>query len=232
MRRRFLYQLLLTGWAAGLGHPVEAQELSGLSSGQVTQGLREALARGARLAVEQLGRPDGFLGNERLRIGLPPLLHDAQGLLRTLGQGARLDALVTAMNRAAEAAVPLARDLLLGAIQSLSIQDAKAILTGGDTSVTQFFADKTRAPLTQKFLPIVTQATERVDLAGRYNQLVDRVSGMGLVRGKAERVENHVTDRALDALYTVIGEQERKLRQDPLGSGSAVLKKVFGALRR
>ncbi|GAB4218489.1 MAG: DUF4197 domain-containing protein [Rhodoferax sp.] len=232
MRRRLVNQFLLAGWAAGLGGPAWAQDLSALSSGQATQGLREALARGARLAVEQLGRPDGFLGNARLRIGLPPLLQDAQGLLRALGQGERLDALVTAMNRAAEAAVPQAQDLLVGAVKSLSVKDAKAILTGGDTSVTQFFADKTRSPLTQKFLPIVTQATERVDLAGRYNQLVDRVSSMGLAQGKAERVENYVTHRALDGLYTVIGEEEKKLRQDPLGSGSAILQKVFGALRR
>ncbi|MGH6625607.1 MAG: DUF4197 domain-containing protein, partial [Burkholderiaceae bacterium] len=136
-----------------------ALSLSDLSETEASQGLKAALEKGALAAVSLLGRPDGFLGNAKVRIPLPGFLEDASKLLKTMGQGQRVDELVTAMNRAAEAAVPMARDLLVGAVKSMSVSDAKNILTGGDTSVTRFFADKTRAPLAVKFLPVVTKAT-------------------------------------------------------------------------
>jgi hypothetical protein len=151
--------------------------------------------------------------------------------LRTLGQGQQLDELVTAMNRAAEAAVPQARDLLLGAVRGMSVGDAKKILGGGDTSVTAFFADKTRTPLSQKFLPVVTRSTERVGLAAKYNQIAGKAAELGLVRREDASIQQYVTGKALDGLYFMIGEEERKIRRDPVGSGSALLSKVFGALK-
>lgn len=208
-----------------------ALQLADLSSTQATQGLKAALDKGVRAAVATLGRPDGFLGDNRVRIALPAYLDKASGLLRMMGQGERLDALVTAMNRAAEAAVPLAKDMLGGAVKSMNVQDAKAILSGGETSVTQFFVDKTRVPLGDKFLPIVKKTTERVNLAEKYNQVVGKAASMGLLKGDAVTIERYVTAKALDGLYFMIGEEEKKIRQDPLASGSAVLKKVFGALR-
>ena len=135
------------------------------------------------------------------------------------------------MNRAAEAAVPLARDMLVGAVKGMNVQDAKNILAGGETSVTQFFADKTKLPLGQKFLPVVTQATAKVDLAAKYNQIAGKAAGMGLVKGDQANIEQYVTVKALEGLYFMIGEEEKKIRQDPVGSGSALLKKVFGALK-
>jgi hypothetical protein len=158
-------------------------------------------------------------------------LQDAASLLRNFGQGARLDELITAMNRAAEAAVPMARDMLVGAVKSMNVQDAKTILSGGETSVTQFFADKTRQSLSQKFLPVVTQTTARVNLAETYNQMAGKAAGMGLIKGDQANIEHYVTGKTLDGLYLMIGEEERKIRQDPVGTGSAVLKKVFGALK-
>jgi len=171
------------------------------------------------------------LGDARVRIGLPKYLQNASGLLRTLGQGARLDELVHAMNRAAEAAVPMARDMLIGAVKSMNVQDAKAILSGGDTAVTQFFVDKTRQPLGDKFLPVVKKATTQVNLAEKYNQVAGKAAGMGLLKGEAISIERYVTSKALDGLYFMIGEEEKKIRQDPVGTGSALLKKVFGALQ-
>jgi hypothetical protein len=158
-------------------------------------------------------------------------LQDAASLLRNFGQGARLDELITAMNRAAEAAVPMARDMLVGAVKSMNVQDAKTILSGGETSVTQFFADKTRQSLSQKFLPVVTQTTARVNLAETYNQMAGKAAGMGLIKRDQANIEHYVTGKTLDGLYLMIGEEERKIRQDPVGTGSAVLKKVFGALK-
>ena len=178
-----------------------------------------------------LGRPDGFLGNDKVRIPLPGYLEDAARLLRNLGQGARLDELVNAMNHAAEAAVPLARDMLVGAVKSMNVQDAKNILSGGDTSVTNFFAEKTRVPLGEKFLPVVTNTTARVNLAEKYNQIAGKAAGLGLIKGDEISMERYVTGKTLDGLYYMIGEEERKIRQDPIGTGSAVLQKVFGALK-
>lgn len=208
-----------------------ALSLADLSQGQASQGLKAALEQGAKAAVAQLGQTDGFLGNEKVRIPLPGYLNDAASLLRTFGQGARLDELVTAMNRAAEAAVPLARDLLLAAVRGMGIDDAKKILAGGETSVTAFFAEKTRTPLSQKFLPLVTRSTEKVGLADKYNQVAGRAAELGLMRREDASIQQYVTGKALDGLYLVIGEEERKIRRDPVGTGSAVLSKVFGALK-
>lgn len=215
----------------GICQPVQALTLSALSNAEASQGLRLALEKGALAAVGLLGQPDGFLGNEKVRIPLPGYLDDVAKFMRTLGQGRRIDELVVAMNRAAEAAVPMARDMLVGAVKTMSVTDAKKILTGGDTSVTDFFAEKTRAPLGIKFLPVVTRATEKVGLAQKYNSIADRAAGMGLVKKDEARIEQYVTGKTLDGLYLMIGEEERKIRQDPVGTGSAVLKKVFGALK-
>lgn len=201
-----------------------------LSEGDANAGIRTALERGANAAVALLGRPDGFLANPRVKIELPGYLKDAARLLRATGQGGRLDDLVTAMNRAAEAAVPAAKPLLVKAVKDMSVEDGLKILKGGDDAVTQFFAGKTREPLGQQFLPIVTRATEKVALAEKYNAVAKKASGFGLVRGEDANIQQYVTARALDGLFRIIGEEEKKIRQDPVGTGSAILKKVFGNL--
>lgn len=199
-----------------------------LSEFEAAGGVRQALQRGAEAALAQLGRKDGFLGNDALRIELPGHLKDAARLLRLAGQGARVDELVTAMNRAAEAAVPAARALLVNTVREISIEDALGIVRGGDTAVTEFFSRKTRGPLAQQFLPIVTRATERVALAEKYNALAGKAAQAGLLKPEEADLQRYVTGKALDGLYLVIGEEEKKIRRDPLGSGSALLKKVFG----
>lgn len=234
MDRRKFNSVCLPVLGLGLGlsaTAARAVSLADLSQGEAAQGLKAALEQGAKAAVTQLGQTDGFLGNEKVRIPLPGYLNDAASLLRTFGQGPRLDELVTAMNRAAEAAVPLARDLLLGAVRGMSVSDAKNILGGGETSVTAFFAEKTRVPLSQKFLPLVTRSTEKVGLADKYNQMAGRAAELGLMRREDASIQQYVTGKALDGLYLVIGEEERKIRRDPVGTGSAVLSKVFGALK-
>jgi hypothetical protein len=148
--------------------------------------------------------------------------------MRTFGQGRRVDELITAMNRAAEAAVPQARNLLVDTVRAISVEDALKIVRGGDTSVTDFFQRKTRTPLSAQFLPIVTQATEKVDLADKYNRVAGKAQGMGLVSSDDANIQQYVTRKALDGLYWMIGEEEKKIRQDPVGTGSAILKKVFG----
>ena len=214
--------VLLGGW------PWLAAQALSLSEADAASAVRTALQRGAEAAVALLGKPDGFLGNPLVRIPLPGALKDAAKLMKALGQGKQVDELVTAMNRAAEAAVPEARTLLVNTVKAISVEDAVKIVRGGDTAVTDFFAGKTRAPLGDKLLPIVTRATEGVGLAGRYNKVAAKAEGMGLVKGDDANVQKYVTARTLDGLYKTIAEEEKKMRADPVATGSAILKKVFG----
>jgi hypothetical protein len=219
------------GVAATAGLWLVGTSAHALSEGEAASGIREALEKGAVAAVQLLGRTDGFLRNDKVRIPLPGYLNDAARFLRAAGQGKRIDELETAMNRAAEAAVPEAKTLLVGAVKSMSVEDARQILGGGDDAATQFFARKTREPLSVKFLPIVTRATQKVKLADKYNAVAGRASAMGLIREQDANVQQYVTGKALDGLYLVIAEEERKIRQDPIGTGSAILKRVFGSIR-
>lgn len=207
-----------------------ALTLGDLTQAEASQGLKVALEKGALAAVNLLGVPGGFQNNEKVRIPLPGYLNDAAKLLSMLGQGGRVEELITAMNRAAETAVPMAKNLLVNAVKTMSVNDAKNILSGGDTSVTTFFAEKTRAPLAIQFLPVVTKATEKVGMAEKYNQVAGKAANLGLLKKEEANIESYVTAKSLDGLYLMIGEEEKKIRQDPVGTGSALLKKVFGAL--
>ncbi|MFO1211987.1 MAG: DUF4197 domain-containing protein [Paenacidovorax caeni] len=229
-RRAFIHRASALGLLLLAAHQrALAVSLAQLSNADAASGVKAALARGAEVAVDLLGRTDGFLGNPQVRIGLPGQLEDAAKLMRRFGQGQRIDELVTTINRAAETAVPMGKDLLVGAVQSMSVQDAKNILTGGDTAVTQFFASKTRAPLGERFLPVVTQATDKVGLAQQYNAFAGKAAGFGLLKPEDANLQQYVTGKTLDGLYFMIGEEERKIRKDPVGTGSALLQKVFGA---
>ena len=148
-----------------------------------------------------------------------------------MGRGKAIDQLKLGVNRAAEQAVPEAKILLVNAVKSMTVEDAKGILPGGDNSVTQFFKGKTEKPIGEKFLPIVTKVTDRIGLAKQNNQLAGQGEKLGLIKGDQAKVERHVTAKALDGLYFMIDEEEKKIRQDPIGTGSDILKKVFGAIK-
>jgi Protein of unknown function (DUF4197) len=201
-----------------------ALSIGDLSNADASAGVKAALEKGALAAIGILGKTDGFLGNDKVRIPLPGFLEDAGKLMSKLGQGKRVDELITSMNRGAEQAIPMAKTLLVSTVKNMSVVDAKNILTGGDTSVTQFFADKTRSPLGTQFLPIVTKATDKVGLAEKYNNFGGKAAGLGLVKKEDANIQQYVTSKALDGLYFVIGE-------NPLGAGSGILKKVFGVLK-
>jgi hypothetical protein len=229
LRRQFNQTLVLT--LLPLAATAQGNSLGALKPAEASQGIKSALEMGIQAAVSQLGKTDGFLGDPKVRIPLPGFLEDAAKLLKATGQGARAEELVTAMNRAAEAAVPMGKSLLLGAVKSMTVTDAKAILSGGDNAVTRFFVEKTRQPLAASFLPVVQKATEQVGLAKSYNRVAGRAASMGLIKQNEANVQQYVTDKTLDALYAVIAEQERALRANPAQAGTALLKKVFGALR-
>ncbi len=207
-----------------------ALSLADISGGDATGGLREALTQGAGAAVSKLGQADGFLGNSQVKIPLPDGLRQAEGLLRGFGMGKQADELVTAMNRAAESAVARAKPILVNAVKRMSVDDAKQILSGGDDSVTQYFRRATSGELTEQFLPIVRKATERVKLAEKYNKIASKGARFGLIKEEDAKLENYVTEKALDGLFFMIAEEERAIRKDPVGAAGKLAKKVFGAL--
>lgn len=227
-RRKFTSGLVTLGGVWGF---VGNAQAAAFSETDAASGVRTLLERGAVSAIGLLGKSDGFFGNPLVRIPLPGYLNDAAKLLKAVGQQKRLDALVLAMNRAAEAAMPEAKSLLVGAVKAMSVEDARDIITGGDNSVTTFFSGKTREPLGLTFLPIVTKATEKVSLADKYNSIAGRAASLGFVKKEDANIQEYVTGRALDGLFLMIGEEERKIRKDPIATGSAILKKVFGALK-
>lgn len=220
--------LLVTSAAPALAQSEQTRER--LTQRDALAGLRTALERGARAAVAELGRTDGFLGNPQVRIPLPESLERGERLARRLGYSKEVDELVVAMNRAAEAAVPEARRLLVDAVKRMSVQDAKAVLTGGDTAATEYFRRSSHQALHDRFLPIVKSATEKVGVAQHYREFARPAAALGLIKTDHADLDEYVTLKALDGLYFVLGEEEKKIRKDPAGTGSAILRKVFGAL--
>lgn len=210
--------------------PVHAASLADLSNQDAVGGLKEALVQGSGKAVSLLGRENGFFGNPKLKIPLPDALRQAEGAMRLMGMQKQADELVLAMNRAAEQAVPEAKALLVDAVKKMSVQDAKGILTGGETAATDYFKRVTSADLTKRFLPIVEKATAKVGLAEKYNNIAGRGAQLGLVSAEQAKIENYVTRKALDGLFLTIAEQEKAIRKDPVGAATGIVQKVFGAI--
>lgn len=207
-----------------------ALSISDLSNTEASGGLKEALIQGASKAVSQLGATDGFFGNAEVKIPLPSTMKKAEKAMRMFGMGKQADELVLKMNRAAEAAVPEAKALLVDSVKKMSVADAKAILTGGNDSATQYFKKTTSAPMTEKFLPIVKKATENVQLAQQYNKFAEMGSKFGIVKKDQANLEQYVTQKTLDGVYLMMAKEEAAIRQDPVGQASSLLKKVFGAM--
>lgn len=213
-----------------IGMSVSAAGLDSLSDRDTVSGLQTALTKGADSAVSKLGVMDGFFGNDRVRIPLPETLHKGEKLLRTMGLGKQADELVLTMNRAAESAVKEAKPILVGAIKKMTWQDAKGILTGGDTAATDYFRRTTNDQLTTRFLPIVQKATSRLKLAEKYNAYAGRAAKLGLIGEGESNLDNYVTGKAIDGLFVMIGDEEKAIRKDPIGQTSKILQKVFGAI--
>jgi hypothetical protein len=214
-----------------LAASAHALSLADITGKDASGGLKEALTQGAGKAVELLGRQDGFLGNPKVKIPLPESVQKVEGLMRNLGMGKQADELLTAMNRAAEAAVPQAKTLLVNSIKQMSVEDAKGILSGGEDSATQYFRRTTSGPLGEKFKPVVQKAMAKVKLAEKYDQLAGKAAKFGLVREQDAHLENYVTQKTLDGLYLMIADEEKAIRQDPAGAAGKLAKKVFGALK-
>jgi hypothetical protein len=210
--------------------PAQA-DLAALTNQDAVSGLKAALEKGAGVAVDLLGKTDGFLDNGAVKIPLPDSLKKYEGLMRRVGMGKYADELILTMNRAAEAAVPEAKKLFVDSIKKMSVQDAKGILAGGQTSGTDYFKRSTTDQLRQRFLPIVKKATARVKLAEKYNQYAQKGVQFGLVKKEQANLDDYVTQKALDGLFFMVAEEEKKIRRDPVKAGSDIIRKVFGALK-
>ena len=220
----FAFILMLTAAIA------QAGSLDAISAGDASAGVKEALAKGADYAVASLGKENGFLGNSKVKIPLPGYLQKAEKGLRMFGMGKQADELMETMNHAAENAVAEARPILSESIKKMSVDDAKGILTGGEGSVTKYFKRTSSEQLTEKFTPIVKASTKKLQLAEQYNQFAGKAASSGLIDKKDADLDSYVTQKAMDGLFLMIAEEEKKLRSNPVGAGSDLLKKVFGAL--
>jgi len=202
-----------------------------LSSQDASSGLRAALSQGIDAAVGRLGKPDGFLANPKVTIPLPPALDEVERGLKLVGMSGDADKLKAAMNHAAEDAVAEAKPVLKQALQHMTVSDAKGILTGGDDAATQYFRRATSDSLTARFKPIVARATAQVKLASLYDQYAGQAAQFGLVKSQDAHLNDYVTGKALDGLFTEMAEEERAIRKDPLGQASSLLKRVFSAVQ-
>ncbi len=240
----FVIALVLSGtaWAFDLGELLKSvgeatsnkssAPASNLSDQDVTRGLKDALVEGAGKAVSSLGRTDGFLLNDKVRIPLPESLQKVESVMKAFGQGKRMEELKTSLNRAAEAAVPEAKTLLVDAIKHMSVADAKAVLTGGEDAATKYFRQATETKLYERFLPIVGKTVNQYKITDQYNRIAGSAYKAGLVSKEQANISEYVTGKALDGLFLMIAEEEKAIRRDPLGRSSEYVRKVFGSLQK
>jgi hypothetical protein len=219
-------------WWALIGSPMPglSASLDTLTSRDASGGLRAALSQGIDTAVTQLGAHDGFLNDPKVSIPLPPALEKVDRALRMVGESGDADALKAAMNHAAEAAVADAKPVFKRALQHMTVEDAKNILLGGDDAGTQYFRNATSTELSTQFKPVVARETAKLKLASLYDEYAGKAASLGLIKAQDANLNDYVTAKALDGLFSRIADEERAIRKDPLGQANSLIKKVFGAV--
>ncbi len=202
-----------------------------LSNSDITAGLKEALANGVETSINTLGQTDGFLGDELVRIAMPESLKSVERIARQAGQGQYVDEFVTTLNRAAEQAVPEAASILGDAIRVMSVTDAKAILSGPENAATEYFRKSSEEKLTERFLPVVQQATDKAGVTASYKTMIGQAGGLlgGFLNTDALNLDKYVTDKAMDGLFKYIAIQEQQIRENPAARTSDILKRVFSS---
>lgn len=228
---------VVADWSKYLDTVKGAAETAGVSTSSVdltntemVAGLKEALDKGTRFAVDTLGKPGGFLDNQKVRIPMPESLSWVESSLRTLRQDELADEFITTMNQAAEQAVPEATDIFGEAIQNMSVEDAQGILSGPDDAATEYFRSNTESTLTERMRPIVEAATARTGVTSAYKNMTAKAGGLtAMMPGSATDIDGYITTRTLDGLFLMIAEEERKIRENPVARSSELMKKVFSA---
>ena len=209
------------------GESISHTNAAGLSDDKIVAGLKQALQVSTSKAVSLTGRPDGFLKNEAIKILLPPKLQTVGRGMRMFGMGAKVDELEVGMNRAAEQAAPQAKQIFLAALKKMSFDDARHILTGGDTAATEYFERSSTADLTAAFSPIVHRSMENVGVVKQYDQVIASAPGGAAFAGQFD-LTKYVVGKTLDGLFHMLGEEEKQIRKNPAARTTALLKEVFG----
>lgn len=194
----------------------------------VAAGLKEALTIGSQNAVKAGSQPDGYFKNPAIKVPLPEKVQKVEKPLRKVGLSKQVDEFIMTMNRAAEKAAPQAKDIFVGAVKEMTILDAINILRGGDTAATDYMRSKTYDKLYGAFKPTVTQAVMSVGVTKAYENLIDKAKKTKLIKDESLDLDHHVTSKALDGLFYLLGQEEKKIRKDPVARVTDLLKKVFG----
>ena len=200
----------------------------GLSDAKIGSGLKEALKIGTESAVKFTGKLDGYFMNQAIKLLMPEKLQAMEKTLRAVGLGPQVDEFVLSMNRAAERAAPAAKQIFWDAIGEMTFQDAKKILSGNETAATDYFKAKTTDNLTTAFKPIVDKATNEVGVTRQYKELVGRFQSIPFVKTETVDIDQYVTTKALDGLFYVVAQEEKKIRTDPAARVTDLLKEMFG----
>lgn len=204
--------------------------IAGLAQEEIARGLKEALSKAVQKAVTDLAKPGGFLDNLNVKIPMPPQLQQVEKGLRMLKQDKYADEFVATMNRAAERAVPESATVLAGAVSQMSLDDARAILKGQNDAATQYFRKTCTPQLTEKFQPIVAKATAETGVTGAYKDLMAKAGPLaGFMNKDVTDVDGYVTRKALDGLFVMVADEEKRIRENPAARTTDLLKKVFGA---
>ncbi|MCB5272338.1 MAG: DUF4197 domain-containing protein [Candidatus Cloacimonetes bacterium] len=208
--------------------PVPSVAGSSQDSNTIASGLKEALSVGTTNAVGLLSKKDGYFGNEAVKILLPENIRKVGDVLRMAGYQKEVDAFIFSMNRAAEKAVPKAANIFAGAIKEMSFDDAKKILSGGDTAATNFFKEKTSSKLSAAFKPEISQSMNEVGVTKAYKDMLGRYTSL-IPFGKVESLDldTYVTNKSLDGLFYQLGREEANIRTNPAARTTDLLKKVF-----
>ena len=208
----------------------EIADVTGLSSEEITAGLKEALNTATEIAVNALGQEGGFLDNPAVRIPMPEELSRVEKGLRQMGQEEMADEFVATLNHAAEQAVPVALEQFQGAIEDMTVEDAESILTGPEDAATQYFRNHSEAALREQFLPIVQETTASAGVTSSYQNIMKQIGSFSsFLQPESLDIDEYVTDEALDGLFDMVAQEEMKIREDPIARSSDLLQKVFGS---
>jgi hypothetical protein len=196
--------------------------------GTTAAGLKDALAVGTENAVKSLSKPDGYFGNELVKILMPEKLRTVADVLKKVGYQRQVDEFVLSMNHAAEKAAPEAASIFGDAIRGMTFDDARKILTGGNTSATDFFKEKTHDRLYAAFKPIISSSMDKVGTTKSYKDMMGKYESLPFMGSQSFDLDHYVTNKALDGLFLMVGQEEKKIRTDPAARTTDLLRTVFG----
>lgn len=210
--------------------PGPAGDLASLTSAQASGGLKEALSRGITTAVAETGKPGGYQNNPAIKIAMPEKLQFAEKGLRAMGMGTQVDSFEHSMNAAAEQAAPAAKSIFMKALQSMSIADAKGVVTGGNTAGTEYFKRTTSTEVSDAFRPIIENAMAGTGVSEKFTALMGSAPKMPFGKSPTLDINSYVLGKAVDGLFVMMGQEETKIRTNPAAQVTPLLKSVFGKM--